>query len=291
MLRAAVLLPLPVLVALGNVFGQLLYFLASGRREVSRINLRIAFPELCDKEIRKLNRAGFRNVAIGVLELGLAWWESERVLAMCEIEGLEHLREARGRGKGVILLTAHFTCLEIGGPVLNRYVPLEVMYKRPHNELLDAYMVKARAAYSASTMSHHKPLALLKGLKKGHAMWYAPDQDFGAKDTVFVPLFGVEATALTAPARIAKISGAPVVPYFIRRKPRGGGYRLTILPPLENFPLDDAHADAGVINDVIERLIMKNPEQYLWLHRRYKYRPDGRKGMYPPFVERDSATR
>jgi KDO2-lipid IV(A) lauroyltransferase len=284
LLRAAVLLPLPVLVVLGSALGQLLYYLAPQRRRISEINLRIAFPDYGAAELRKLNRASFRNLGIGIFEIGLSWWESERVIAMCEIDGLEHLHNAQRQGRGVIILTAHFTCLEIGGPMLNRHVPLQIMYKRPHNELLDEFMKHGRANYSTSRASHHRPLALLKGLKKGHAMWYAPDQDFGRKDTVFVPLFGVDATALTAPARIARISGAPVVPYYIKRKPRGRGYRLTILPPLQDFPLDDAVADARVINSVIEKLIMENPTQYLWLHRRYKNRPDGRLGMYPPYA-------
>jgi KDO2-lipid IV(A) lauroyltransferase len=158
------------------------------------------------------------------------------------------------------------------------------MYKRPHNKLLDAVLKHNRARYTASIISHDKPLALLKGLKRGHAMWYAPDQDFGRKDTVSVPLFGVDATALTAPARIAKISGAPIVPYYIRRKPRGQGYKLMFLPPLENFPVNNAEEDALAINRVIEYMIMQNPEQYLWTHKRYKHRPDGRKGIYPPYV-------
>ena len=287
LLRTVALLPLPVIVALGGFFGQILYYVASKRRQVSQINLRIAFPNLGEAAIRKLNRASFRNLVIGVFEMGLAWWEPKRLLAVCEVDGLEHLKNAQKAGKGVIVLTAHFTSLEAGGPKLNQYVPLQVMYKRLKNDLLDEYMRRGRAAYTSAQASHHKPLALLKGLKRGHAMWYAPDQDFGRKGTVFVPFFGVGATALTAPARIARISGAPLVPYYIQRKPYGRGYRLTFLPQLEDFPSGDAKDDALTINRVIESLILRNPQQYLWLHKRYKHRADGRQGMYPSHLLAD----
>lgn len=287
MLRAVVLLPLPAIVSLGNCLGQLLYCVASKRRQVSLINLRIAFPDYDESAIRKLSRAGFRNLVIGVFELGLTWWDTKRLLQLCEVEGLEHLQNAQKAGKGVIILTAHFTCLEVGGPKLNEYVPLQVMYKRPHDELLDAFMKRGRATYTQSLASHHKPLALLRGLSRGNAMWYAPDQDFGRKDTVFVPFFGVGATALTAPARIAKISGAPVVPFYIKRKAYGRGYRLTILPPMQDFPCGNAEADALAINRVIEQMILRNPQQYLWIHKRYKHRADGRQGMYPSHLLAD----
>jgi len=287
-MRAVAWLPLAGLVAVGSVVGQLYYWLAPGRRRVGEINLRIAFPDLSSAKLRELNRAGFRNLGVGLFELGLAWWETDRVLAMYETDGLEHLQAAQQRGSGVIILTAHFTCLEVGGPILNQHVPFQAVYKAPHNPLFAAFMAHARAGYTHAIINYHKPIGLIKGLKKGHAMWYAPDQDFGQKDTVFVPFFGVPATALTAPARIAKISGAAVVPYYIARKPRGRGYRLTFLPPLQNFPCNDPEQDALVINRVIEKMILQNPRQYLWSHKRYKNRPDGRRGMYPPFAASDS---
>lgn len=117
-------------------------------------------------------------------------------------------------------------------------------------------------------------------MKKGYAAWYAPDQDFGSKDTIFVPFFGEQATALTAPARFSEITGAPVVPYYIVRKPKGQGYKLVVLPELENFPSGEAKDDAAVINRTLEDMVMKNPQQYLWIHKRYKNRPAGASSVY-----------
>lgn len=280
-MRLVALLPLSVIVVLGSALGESARLLSSRRRRVAEINLRIAFPGASGREIRRMTRIGFRNLGVAAFELGLSWWEKERIRAMCEFEGLEHLRRALDQGRGAVLLTAHFSCLEIGGPALGQHVPFQVMYKRAHNELFDAFMRHHRSEYGGAAVDHNRPIALIRGLGKGYAAWYAPDHDFGSKDTVFVPFFGVEATALTAPARIAQISGAPVVPYFIRRKPRGRGYTLTILPPLEGFPTGDALSDARAVNEVLEAMIMRNPEQYLWSHRRYKNRPDGQPPVYP----------
>ncbi|MGD8341926.1 MAG: lysophospholipid acyltransferase family protein, partial [Gammaproteobacteria bacterium] len=190
---------------------------------------------------------------------------------------------ARREGRGAMLLTAHFTCIEVGLPVLAAHTSLQAMYKRPHNKLMDAFMERNRGKFTEIIVGHHSPISLIKGLKRGHAMWYAPDQDFGGKDTVFVPLFGVEATALTAPARIARMAGVPVLPSCIERKPGGSGYLLTIEAPLPEFPTGDDVADALTINRSTEALIRRNPEQYLWIHKRYKRRPDGSFGIYPPW--------
>jgi KDO2-lipid IV(A) lauroyltransferase len=280
LMRLVVMLPLPWLVRVGKVLGTLIYYAMPSRRHVGEINLRIAFPDATDDEIRQRNKKSIQSVGVAAFELALCWWKPEKLLAVCDIIGLEHLTAAQAPGKGVIILTAHFTCLEIGGPVLNHHVPFMVMYKRAHNDLFDAFMRYHRGRLYKAIVDHHKPITMIKGLKKGYAAWYAPDQDFGHKDAVFVPFFGVDATALTAPARFASISGAPVVPYFIRRKDDGSGYVLTILPVLRDFPAGDAEADALRVNKIIEYMIMQNPDQYLWIHKRYKRRPEGAPPVY-----------
>jgi KDO2-lipid IV(A) lauroyltransferase len=284
LMRLAAVMPLKLLVAVGSVGGELLYLLAWERRRVAAINLGIAFPEAEKTTLRRLNRACFRNVSVGVLEIGLVWWAPDRVRRMTEIVGLEHLQQSQASGKGAMLLTAHFTCIEVGLPVLSAHSTLQAMYKRPKNRLMDSFMERHRGGFTAIIAGHHSPIGLIKGLKRGHAMWYAPDQDFGGKDTVFVSLFGIAATALTAPARIAGMAGVPVMPCCIERKPKGKGYRLTIEAPLDGFPAGDDERDALKINQAIERLILKNPEQYLWIHKRYKRRPDGTFGIYPPWA-------
>jgi KDO2-lipid IV(A) lauroyltransferase len=280
-MRLGALLPLPLLVVVGGLAGELIYLLAFERRRVAAINLKIAFPDATPASLRRLNRACFRSMSIGILEIGLVWWAPARVRAMTEIAGLEYLERAQRAGKGAMLLTVHFTCIEVGLPVLSAHATLVAMYKRPRNRLMDRCMERHRGQFTAIIAGHHSPIGLIKGLKRGHAIWYAPDQDFGGKDTVFVPLFGVEATALTAPARIAVMADVPVMPCSIERRPKGRGYRLTIDPPLENFPSGDDVRDALAINRATEALIRRNPEQYLWIHKRYKRRPDGSLGIYP----------
>jgi KDO2-lipid IV(A) lauroyltransferase len=283
-MRLAAVMPIRLLAAIGSAAGELLYLLAGERRRVAAINLAIAFPNAGPAALRRMNRACFRNVSIGVLEIGLVWWAPERVRSMTEIVGLEHLEATLSSKRGAMLLTAHFTCIEVGLPVLSAHSTLQAMYKRPHNQLMDTFMERHRGRFTAIIAGHHSPIGLIKGLKRGHAMWYAPDQDFGGKDTVFVPLFGVEATALTAPSRIAGIAGVPVMPCCIERQAKGKGYRLTIGAPLDDFPSGNDERDALAINRAIEKLILMNPEQYLWIHKRYKRRPDGSFGIYPPWA-------
>ena len=280
-MRVVSLLPLRVIELCGSLFGKLLYVALPDRRKIADINLRIAFPQASDSEIKRLQKLCFENIGIAAFELALTWWHDKRLLKLCEVEGLENISNIQADGRGVIILTAHFTCLEIGGPVLNHYVPFQVMYKRAHNDLFDIFMRRHRARLYKAIVDYHKPMAMIKGLKKGNAAWYAPDQDFRGKDMVFIPFFGVQASALTAPARFADMTNAAVVPYYITRKPKGQGYKLSILPALENFPSGNIEEDALVINQTLEHLILQNPEQYLWVHKRYKNRPKGETSIYP----------
>jgi len=281
LLRVVVFFPLPIIVFFGSALGKLLYIFLPARRNIADINLRIAFPQATEKEIIRMRKQCFTNIGIAGFELGLSWWQDKRLLNLCEVDGLNNITQQQNNGRGVIILTAHFTCLEIGGPVLNHYVPFQVMYKPAHNKLFDAFMRYHRSRLYKTIVDYHKPIAMIKGLKKGHAAWYAPDQDFRGKDMVYTPFFNVQASALTAPARFAKITGAAVVPYYIKRKPGGQGYKLVILPALENFPTEDIDQDARIINQTLEYLIMKNPEQYLWVHKRYKNRPENESAIYP----------
>lgn len=281
LLRLVVFLPLPVIEFFGALLGKLIYLAMPDRRTIADINLRFAFPDADEKEILRMRKLCFKNMGIAGFELALSWWQDKRLLKLCEVEGLENITRQQEQGKGVIILTAHFTCLEIGGPVLNHYVPFQVMYKRAHNKLFDAFMRYHRSRLYKAIVDYHKPISMIKGLKKGNAAWYAPDQDFRGKDMVFTPFFGVQASALTAPARFATMTGAAVVPYYIKRKESGQGYKLVILPPLENFPTGNTEEDAIIVNQTLEHLIMQNPDQYLWVHKRYKNRPEGEAAVYP----------
>lgn len=280
-LRLVVFLPLPAIEFCGAALGKLLYIALPERRNIADINLRIAFPNADTNEINRMRKLCFKNMGIAAFELAFSWWQDKRLLKICEVDGLENITQQQSAGKGVIILTAHFTCLEVGGPVLNHYVPFQVMYKRAHNKLFDGFMRYHRARLYKAIVDYHKPITMIKGLKKGNAAWYAPDQDFRGKDMVFTPFFGVQASALTAPARFAQMTGAAVVPYYIKRKANAQGYKLVILPALENFPTGNTEEDAITVNQTLEHLIMQNPEQYLWVHKRYKNRPEGEADIYP----------
>jgi len=281
-MRVVVFLPLPGVVFCGSLLGKLLYLVMPYRRKVAEINLRIAFPDADDAKINRLVKLCFKNMAVGGFELGLNWWKSDKLFDLCEIQGKEHLIPPEG--KGIILLSAHFTSLEIPGPTLIHYLPIpfQVMYKHAHNKLFDAFMLYHRNQLYEAVVDYHKPISMIRGLKKGNAAWYAPDQDFRGKDMVFAPFFGVQAGTLTAPARFSEMTGSPVVPYYIKRNADNRGYKLVILPPLKNFPTGDIDKDALIINQTLEYLILQNPEQYLWVHKRFKNRPEGEAAIYPP---------
>jgi len=281
LMRVVIFLPLPGIVFCGSVLGKLLHLILAERRTVADINLRIAFPDADEKEIIRMRKLCFKNMGIGGFELAMNWWQSDSLLALCEIEGAEHLIPPQG--KGIILLSAHFTCLEIPGPTLIHHLPIpfQVMYKHAHNKLFDAFMLYHRSQLYEAVVDYHKPITMIRGLKKGNAAWYAPDQDFRGKDMVFAPFFGMPASTLTAPARFSKMTGSPVVPYYIKRKENNKGYKLVILPPLENFPTNNIDEDALIINQTLEYLILQNPEQYLWVHKRFKNRPEGEPAIYP----------
>ncbi len=282
LLRGAVLLPHRAQLALGAGLGALIYRLMPWRRRVARINIALCFPERSAAQQRDLIKANFRSAGISLLETALSWWgRRAQIEPLVHIEGIEHLQHALQQQRGVILLSAHFTCLEIGGRLLALQQRFHVMYKKHRNPLFEAVMKQARERNYERAIERHDVRGMLRSLKQGNAVWYAPDQDFGAQYSVFAPFMGVTCATLAAPARLAKMSGAPVVPFFPQRLADGSGYRLILLPALENFPAENDVADATRINSVIEHAVRRAPEQYLWLHRRFKTRPPGVAPLYP----------
>ena len=280
LMRLGVMLPLRWMERIGSALGTGLYYLAPSRRRIAEVNLRLAFPDADETEIRRLMKASFANLGIAVFETGMSWWEEDKLTANTDVVGAEHLKAAQEKGRGIILFSVHFTCLEVAGPTMKHLIPLQVMYKKARNPLINAFMCYHRAKSYQAIVSHREPRKMIQGLKEGKASWYAPDQDFGRNGTIFAPLFGTPAATLTAPARMARISKAPVVPYVLKRLGNGKGYRLTIQPALEGFPSGDEQTDAERINQEIETLIRQNPEQYLWVHKRYKTRPEGMPSLY-----------
>ena len=274
-------LPFGVQLRVGALLGDVSYLLARSRRRIARINIDLCFPEWTAEARHKLLRDHFRSLGIAILETGFAWWgRQERLAPLLRVVGLEHLQAAQQQGKGVVLLGGHMTCMEVVGRLFTmHHSPVAAIYRRHGNPVMEAVTTRFRDTYFPRTIPRENTRAILRALKDGFTVWYAPDQDF-RRHHVFAPFMGVTATSLTATARIAKLSGAPVVPILLKRLPGVSGYEVTLLPPLEGFPGGDDVADATRINQVTERLVRAAPEQYLWVHRRFKTRPKGEKKFY-----------
>ena len=274
-------LPFPLQLWLGRGLGALAYYSMRSRRRIARTNLGLCFPELDTPARRALLRDHFRALGLGVIETAISWWTpAARLRGLARIEGLEHLQAALGAGRGVILLSAHFTTLEIGGRLLSLHAPFHVLYRRHKNAAFEAVMQRARTRHFEKAIARDDMRGMLKSLKANIPVWYAPDQNYGAEHSVFVSFFGIPASTITATTRLARISGARVVPFFQERLPGTAGYRLRLYPALDNFPTDDDAADTQRINDLIEAEIRKMPAQYLWAHRRFKTRPPGAAPVY-----------
>jgi len=275
-------LPFRWQLALGKQVGRWIGRIARRRRQIARINLERCFPEWSPIQREILLDAHFVSLGIGLFETAMAWWApDEKLRGLAQVKGAEHLEHALARGKGVILLTGHFTTLELGARFITWQQPFHAMY-RPHKNLLyEAIMRRERERRSRLPPLPHEDLrGLLRAFKRGRAVWYAPDQNHGRRNSVFVPFFGIPTCTITATSRLAALSGAAVVPYFPRRLPDMAGYEVVILPALQNFPSGDVVADTTRINALLEKHIRQAPEQYLWVHRRFKTCPPGESSFY-----------
>lgn len=279
--RLLSLLPIPLLLAIGSGLGWLAGRILGGRRRIVRVNLELCFPELDAATRARMVDAHFRALGAGVFEAAIAWFASDARLARHgEVVGLEHLDAAQADGSGVLLLTGHFTTLELGA----RYVsaaqrPFHVMYRPYTNIALDYFMHHQREDRSGLPALPRDDLrGLLRALRQGHSIWYAPDQTLDQRISVFAPFFGVPVATITATARLAQMGHAKVVPYFPQRI--GSRYRVTFFPALDNFPSGDDVADAARINAVLEAGVRLAPTQYFWVHRRFKRMPPGMPNPY-----------
>jgi len=283
LLWLVVQLPYRLLLLLGRGLGVLMYRTARSRRHIARRNLQLCFPELNNKERERLLRENFASTGIAFFEMAMSWWwPKARLQRLARIEGLEHLQQAQAEGQGVILMALHFTTLEIGAALLSQLHTIDGMYREHKNGVFDFVQRRGRERHNldASAIEREDVRAMLKVLRAGRAIWYAPDQDYGRKQSLFVPWFGINAATVTATTKFARLGKARVVPYTQERLADGAGYRMVIHPPLENFPGESEEADCRRINDWIEDAVRQHPEQYLWAHRRFKTRPDGEPSLY-----------
>lgn len=274
-------LPLIWQLAIGRRVGRLFYRFATRRRHIALINLQLCFPELSPSQQQRLLLQHFESLGMGLFEMLSAWWVSDHALkSLGQIKGLEHLQTGFQRGKGIILLSAHMTSLEIGMRFLIMHTPIHGIYRPHENPVIEYLMQRNRENHAEKAIPREAIREMLRSLKKNKALWFAMDQNFGHKNSVFAPFFKVPAATNTATTRLAELSNATVIPFFMQRLSNNKGYEMTLLPPLTDFPSENPLEDAIRINQLIEQHVRQVPEQYLWVHRRFKDRQLGESHVY-----------
>jgi KDO2-lipid IV(A) lauroyltransferase len=264
-------LPYPVLMTLGRAVGALLRRLPLNFVRIARVNLSMCMPALSADERERLLNRHFQSIGIALMETAIAWWSSDaRILRLTKIEGTEQLTAALAKGHGALLLSAHFTTLEIGARAICARIQGNIMYRPASNPVMGFFLARNRNKRAKRAIRRDDIRVLIGALKDNDFVWYAPDQSYRKKGAQMVPFFGIPCATNTATSRLARMTEAQVLPFFPERLPNNGGYRITIYPALENFPSEDPIADATRYHHAIEQHIAKVPEQYLWIHRRFK---------------------
>jgi len=273
-------LPMRWIGAIGAGLGWLLY--QFGRGHVTRVNLALCFPEMPEAQRHALGLKHFKMLGRNAVELSIMVWGSEeQLLELIRVEGLEHLKAAADGGKPVIALAPHFIGLNMGGiRVAHEYPGTASIYSRQKNPVLDRIFLTARTRFgNPHLVSRQEGLrSVIRVIKSGKPFYFLPDMDFGMRDSIFVPFFGVPAATISALPRLAAITGAKVVPVITRQV--GAGYEVRVYPPWENYPTGDLEADVRRMNAFIEERALEMPEQYFWAHKRFKTRPPGEPSPY-----------
>jgi Kdo2-lipid IVA lauroyltransferase/acyltransferase len=271
LLRLVEPLPYASQLLIGRAIGRIAYVLPLAHARIARRNIELCLPELNAVEREALLRRHFESLGIGICEIALTWWsDDDRVRSLAQVEGLDHLHRALARGRGAILVGGHFTTIEIGTRILGIVVPLNVLYRPTKNKVLSEFMAARIARHAQRAIRSDELGTLVLALRQNGAVWYAPDQFSREKRAVMVPFFGTPAATTTSTSRLARLTGAAVLTYFPQRLPDGSGYRVVIGPELDRFPSDDPATDAARLGALLEAQIRKHPEQYLWVHRRFK---------------------
>jgi KDO2-lipid IV(A) lauroyltransferase len=280
-LRLICMLPLSISMRIGRTIGRIVHRVAGTRRAVVRRNIELCFPDLGPAERDALARAHFLALGMSVIEMGLGRWGSDNLhLKLGRLEGVEYLNAAIESGKGVILLSAHFTTLEIMGRVLAlNCPPFDAVYRKNRSDFVTELQRTGRERSADDTIEKRDIKKMVRNLRKGRPVWYAPDQSYDRKGSAVIEFFGVPAMHTTATSTLARLGKAVALPFFPRRL-EDGSYVFTILPPLEGFPSGDDVADTRKYIHVLEEHIRTCPEQYFWLHRKFKNMPDGYPDAY-----------
>ena len=271
-LRLICLLPHRFSLAIGRVLGRLAHAAGGSRRAVVRRNIELCFPDLSPAARDALAYDHFKALGMTLIEMGLGRWATDRHLAsITKLTGIEHVHEALQSGKGVILLSAHFTTLEIMGRVLALNMPpFDAVFRRNRSEFMTELQRTGRERSAESTIEKRDIKKMVRSLRAGRAVWYAPDQSY--KGSEVIPFFGIPSMHTTATSTLARLGKAAVVPFFPRRL-SDSSYELTLYPAFDNFPSDDPVADTKRYVELLEQHVRTCPEQYFWIHRKFKDLP------------------
>lgn len=274
-------LPYRVTLFCGTCFGYLLYTFATSRQKTTQTNVKLCFPEMSAAESAAFTKATIIENGVGLVETCIAWFNHQRINRdMIEVTGLDIFDATIAQGRGVILVGAHYTTLDLGGVLMASVHKVGVMYRRNKNPLMDLFMRTSRSKFCEKVLPREDMRSVIRFIKKGGVMWYAPDQDYGRDNSVFAPFFGVEAATVTAIPRLVKLTGAAVLILGHHRRSDKKGYIVSISRPNGVYPTGDDRDDAALINHELEQQIRKYPTQYMWLHRRFKTRPVGEPRLY-----------
>ncbi len=274
-------LPIRLQMGLGELIGGLALILARSRRRVTETNVALCFPDRTPSEQRSLVHDIFHSTGISTVETAIAWFrDPEDFRNRLVVRGEEHLRRAQSLGRGVVLAGAHFATLDMAGALLSLIQDIDVTYRPNRNALFDLVMKRGRQRLYDGVIDRRDARTLLRRLRKGRTVWYGADQDYGRRSSVFAPLFGVQASTFSVTARLARFNDSPVVfvSHFLDTRICTWSLEFTPLP--DSYPSGDELSDATLLNAIIESEIRRHPEQYLWLHRRFKTRPEGEEPPY-----------
>jgi len=286
-MRGLELLPYSAQLHAGAAIGALLKLLPLPYLRIARRNIDLCMPSLPEKDRAELVARHCRSLGIGLIETADAWWRSDRwINKLAEVHGMQHLQAALAKGRGAIIVSGHFTSIEISTRILGTVIPLNVVYRPSKNALL-THIMHSSFCRNGKPIPYDDIRAMVRALKRNEAVWYAPDQSYRNKGAAMVNFFGIPAATNTATSRLARISGAAVMTYFAERLPGSAGYRVVIGPEFENFPSADLVDDAERYNRLLEAQIRRVPEQYFWVHRRFK----GLSEEYPNYYGRDARRR
>ncbi|WP_371206896.1 MULTISPECIES: kdo(2)-lipid IV(A) palmitoleoyltransferase [Dickeya] len=275
-------LPYPSLMRLGSWMGRTSRHFLKRRVSIARRNLELCFPDMPASQREVMLEANFASLGMALMETGMAWfWSDRRVRAWFEVSGLENLQQAGREQRGVMVIGIHFMSLELGGRAMGLCQPMMAMYRRHNNKVMELVQTWGRSRSNKAMIDRKDLRGMVQALKSGEAVWFAPDQDYGPKGSVFAPFFAVEQAATTCgTSTIHRLAKPAMITTVLIRKPNQQGYQLVIEPELEDYPSQDQQQAAQYMNRVIEREILRAPEQYLWLHRRFKTRPCGEASLY-----------